>query len=175
MIFLKQKIKDVFIIKKEPFEDKRGSFRRNFCKKEFKKFNLNTEIKQTNISVNHKKGTLRGFHYQVSPYGENKTITCISGKIYDIVVDLRKKSKTYLQWQSFELSGKNKESIVVPKGCANAFLSLEKNTILHYFSSQYYSPKHERGIRFNDPFFNFKWPNKIISISDKDLNHPDYK
>ena len=174
MIFKEQSIKGVYLIKKAPFADKRGIFLRNFCKKEFKKYGIDNHIAQINISQNFKKGTLRGFHYQLEPFGESKTITCINGKVYDIVVDLRKKSKTYLKWCKIILSSKYNESIHIPKGCANAFLTLEDNSILTYTSSQYYSPSHERGIKFDDKLFKFKWPIKITNISVKDKNHPNF-
>ena len=98
MIFVKSKIKGVKLIKPEPYKDNRGIFRRIFCNNEFKKNNLSPNVKQSNISENKFKYTLRGFHYQISPYSEDKTLTCIKGSIYDIVVDLRPNSKTYLKW-----------------------------------------------------------------------------
>ena len=174
MIFVKNKIKGVYLIKPEPFKDKRGIFRRIFCQKEFKKNNLVNITKQANISENKFKYTLRGFHYQINPFGEDKTLTCIKGSIYDIVVDLRPKSKTYMKWYSFQIDEKNKNLIHIPKGCANAFLTLKNNTIVQYNSSEFYKPKHEKGIRYNDPLFKFEWPQKPKIISDKDLNHPNY-
>ena len=174
MIFIKNKIKGVLLIKPEPFKDKRGIFRRIFCQKEFKKNKINSEIKQANISENRFKYTLRGFHFQTNPYSEDKTLTCIKGSIYDIIVDLRPSSKTYMQWSSFKINENNRYSIHVPKGCANAFLTLKSNTIVQYGSSQFYKPKHEKGIRFDDPVFKFKWPNKPKVISQKDLSHPNY-
>ena len=175
MIFIKKKIKGVFIIKPESFKDKRGIFRRNFCINEFKKNNINNKVMQANISENKKKYTLRGFHYQLNPSSEDKTLTCIKGQIYDIVVDLRKKSKTDLKWIAVELNDKNRHSIHIPKGCANGFLTLSKNCIIHYYCSAKYNTKRERGIRYNDPTFKFKWPFKPRFISIKDKNHKNYK
>ncbi len=174
MIFKNNKIKNLKLIKPKPFKDKRGLFRRIFCEKEFKRQKLNHRIKQANVSENKYKFTLRGFHYQLSPFAEDKTITCIKGSIYDIVVDLRVNSKSYMKWCSFMINEKNRHLIHIPKGCANAFLTLENNTIVQYNSSQFYKPDFERGIRFNDPAFNFKWPHKPRIISSKDLSHLNY-
>lgn len=174
MKFYKQKIKGIYLIEPEPFIDDRGVFRRHFDHKEFKEHSIDTKIMQANVSENKYKHTLRGFHYQAYPHGEGKTLSCIKGSIYDIIVDVRPSSPTYLQWIAFELNEQNRKSIHIPKGCANAFLTLEKDCIIHYYCSQNYTPKAERGIRYNDPLFNFKWPHKPTVISDKDKNHPDF-
>ncbi len=174
MKFSEQKLEEVYLIEPEPYEDERGMLRRHFCQHEFAEYGLMTEIKQTNVSENRKKHTLRGFHFQSPPHGENKVISCIKGSIYDIVVDLRKKSKTHLQWQSFELTEENRLSLYVPIGCANAYLSLQDNTWILYYHSEFYTPGAENGIRYNDLFFKFKWPAEPKVISDKDLNLPDF-
>ncbi len=171
MKFLKQKIKDVFIIKPEPFKDKRGVFRRHFCKKELKKFGIETSVQQANISENPKRGTLRGFHYQKKPHQEAKTISCLKGSFFDVIIDLRKNSPTYRKWQSFVITEKNRLSLHIPKGCANAFLTLENNTLIHYYCSNSYNPKFESGVLFNDPSLKIKWPFKPIHISEKDKSH----
>ena len=168
MFFEKQKIKGLTLIMPEPFNDKRGLFRRIFCQNEFKKKKLNFEIKQSNISENKKIHTLRGFHYQENPYGEDKIITCIQGKIHNIVIDMRKKSKTYMQWKSFNLSENNRYSLLVPKGCANAYLTLKKKTWVLYFHSQIYKKGFEKSIKYNDPKFSLNWPYKPKVISKKD-------
>lgn len=175
MKFYEQKIKGVFLIEPEPFKDNRGALRRHFCQNEFKKNNLATDVCQTNISENTKAYTLRGFHYQKAPKEENKTLSCIRGAIYDIVVDIRPQSKTYLQWQSFELSAANGLGLYVPQGCANAWMTLHDDTWIFYYHSEFFSPGFESGIRYNDPFFNFTWPHKPSVISDKDSAYPDFK
>tara|TARA_A100001011_G_C14185095_1_gene788663 strand:- start:66 stop:590 length:525 start_codon:yes stop_codon:yes gene_type:complete len=172
MIFIKQKIDGVFLIKPSLFKDRRGIFRRHFSRKKFKSNKLKSDVLQANVSVNFKKATLRGFHYQKKPYQEDKTMSCISGEIYDIVIDLRKTSKTYLKWLGFKLSEKNKLSIHIPKGCANAFLTLKDNTVVHYYCSQNYNPKYEGGVNYLDPLFKFKWPIKPEIVSKKDKNIP---
>jgi dTDP-4-dehydrorhamnose 3,5-epimerase len=174
MIFTEQEIKGVYKIEAEPYEDERGAFRRHFCDKEFAKNGIVTDMKQSNVSENNFAHTLRGFHYQVEPYAEGKTLSCLKGKIYDVVVDLRKDSLTYMKWISIELSGENRTSVHIAPGCANAFLTLEDNCLMHYYCSESYNPSAERGIRFNDPAFNFTWPVEPKVISDKDLNHPDF-
>ena len=174
MIFIEQKIKGVWLINPTPFEDDRGIFRRHFCNKEFKLNNIDINISQSNVSENKYKGTLRGFHYQLAPNQEAKTLSCFNGRIYDIVVDLRKDSATYKQWISVELTQDNRSMVHVPKGCANAFLTLEDKCIIHYYCSDPYVPKNEKGMRYNDPSFDFKWPYEPKIISEKDLNHPDY-
>ena len=175
MILIKQKIDGVFLIKPKLFKDDRGIFRRHFCNEEFSSYKLASGVKQANLSINYKKGTLRGFHYQKKPYEEDKTMSCIKGEIFDIIVDLRKKSKTYMKWISFKLSDKNKFAVHIPKGCANSFLTLKNNTIVHYYCSQKYNPSCEGGINFNDPKFKFKWPIKPKIVSKKDRNIPFFK
>lgn len=174
MKFRKQKINGIFLIEPEPIMDKRGMYRRHFCQNEFKTHSLSTKVAQSNIVENLYAFTLRGFHYQVPPYAEAKTLSCIRGAIYDIVVDLRPESPTYLQWIGFELNDNNRNSLYIPPGCSHAALTLVDNTIVHYYSSAFYNPKAERGIRFDDPLFGFKWPYKPEIISDKDRNHPNF-
>lgn len=174
MKFLEQKIKGVFLIQPESFIDDRGLFRRNFCQNEFQQHGLFSEIRQTNISENPKAFTLRGFHFQVPPKAEAKVLNCLRGSIHDIVVDLRPDSPTYLQWTSFELSANSKESLVVPAGCANAWMTLENDTWVFYYHSEFYSPGFEGGIRYDDPLFKFKWPHDPALISMKDKGYPDF-
>lgn len=168
MIFQKQKIKDLLLIIPKPYNDKRGLLRRIYCLNELKLKKINFKIKQANISENKNLQTLRGFHYQKFPYGEDKIISCVQGEIHNIVVDMRKKSSTYMKWQSFLLSEKNRLGLLVPKGCANAYLTLKKKTWVLYFHSEFYKPVFEKSIRYNDPKFNFDWPKKIKVISKKD-------
>lgn len=175
MKFFDQKIQGVYIIKPEPFEDHRGMLRRHFCQNEFKAKGLFSEVRQTNVSENFKQYTLRGFHYQIEPKREAKVLSCLRGSIYDIIVDLRPKSSTYLQWESFQLSADSRESLYVPEGCANAWMTTEDNTAIFYYHSEFFSPGFEGGIRYNDPLFNFKWPHEPVVMSDKDKNYPDFK
>jgi dTDP-4-dehydrorhamnose 3,5-epimerase len=171
----KQSIAGVFVIDSEPFIDDRGAFRRHFCKEEFKKIGIDPIVEQANVSENKFAFTLRGFHYQLPPFGEGKTLSCLHGKIFDIVVDLREDSETFMSWISVELSYENRRSLHVPPGCANAFLTMEDNSLIQYYCSKSYEPSAERGIRYDDPAFNFSWPVEPKIISEKDQNHPNFK
>jgi len=158
MKFFQQKIKDVYVIEAAPHMDKRGIFRRSFCEKEFSKYSIMKNIRQCNVSENRFKHTLRGFHIQKEPYVEEKLISCLQGEIYDVVVDLRQASSTYLQWISIVLSQNNRKSLYIPSGCANAFLTLKGSSTIFYYHSEFYVPQVEQGIRYDDPTFHFKWP-----------------
>tara|TARA_Y100000746_G_C15462509_1_gene432180 strand:+ start:2415 stop:2948 length:534 start_codon:yes stop_codon:yes gene_type:complete len=174
MKFIKQYIRDVRLILPELHEDERGIFRRSFCKSELLSEGIDFEVKQGNISQNFKKHTMRGFHYQIAPSEESKIITCVSGALYNVVLDLRKGSDTHSEWVALNISAVEKESIYVPAGCANAFLTMEDNTVVHYYMGDSYSPNSYRGIRYNDPQFNFIWPTNPAVISERDLNLEDY-
>lgn len=169
MVFEKTKIAGVWLISLEPFADERGFFARNFAREEFLKQGITFDIVHVNRSLNKIKGTTRGFHYQSPPRAEDKLMQCIRGKIYIVVLDLRKKSETYLQWVSEELTPEKKNMIIVPKGCANAIQTLADDSELQYFVTEVYSPQYERGLRWNDPFLKVQWPVQVPAvISDKD-------
>ena len=175
MKFIKTPINDAYVIELEMMEDQRGFFARLFCHKEFKEKKLINNFVQINNSFTKKQGTIRGMHYQKKPKQEVKIVRCISGKIYDVIIDLRKNSNTYLKWYGIELNSKNKKMLYVPKGCAHGFLTLTKNCEVFYLVSQEYSPKHEMGLRFDDPKIKIKWPIKILYGSDKDMNWDQLK
>jgi dTDP-4-dehydrorhamnose 3,5-epimerase len=175
MKFTEQRISGMFLIQPTPFEDERGMFRRHFCSREFSERGIAANVQQANVSENRHSLTLRGFHYQLAPHSEGKTLSCLRGGIYDIVVDLRKNSPTYLSWVAVELNEVNRNSVHVPPGCANAFLTLQDNSLIQYYCSEAYAPTHERGIRFDDPLFSFTWPATPAVISDKDRAHPDFR
>ena len=175
MKFHAQNIQGVFLIESTPFVDERGVYRRHFCDQEFSEQGIVTNIRQCNVSENPYNHTMRGFHYQLPPHSEGKTLSCLKGAIYDIIIDLRTESPTYMQWISFEINDENRCTIHIPPGCANAFLTLEDHCLIHYYCSHPYTPSAERGIRYNDPAFEFEWPYRPEVISEKDLNHPDYQ
>ncbi|MCX6722129.1 MAG: dTDP-4-dehydrorhamnose 3,5-epimerase [Candidatus Staskawiczbacteria bacterium] len=172
MIFIKTKIKDLYIIEPELKIDERGYFARFFCKKELAKENLIFDIMQINRSFTKKKGTIRGMHFQRDPKSEGKIIQCLKGAIYDVAIDIRKNSSTYGQWVAEELTENNKKMFFIPKGFAHGFQSLKDNSEILYFVSEFYSPEYEGGIRWNDPFFNINWPVKNPILSEKDKNWP---
>ncbi len=175
MIITKTKIQGVFVLDVEPRTDPRGYFTRVFAKEELKKAGIDFSIVHINRSLTVDKGTIRGMHYQKSPKGEDKIVQCLQGKIFDVAVDIRKNSKTYGQWVSQILDPQSGKMFLLPKGCAHGFQTLEKNTIVEYFVTQYYAPSHEEGIKYNDPFFKIKWPIKNAILSEKDQNWSAYK
>ena len=178
MQFKKLSIEGLYLITHNLFNDHRGMFGREFCSKEidkFFKYSPKFRVAQTNISFNKKKGTLRGFHYQIGKSAETKIITLYQGEIYDVIIDLRKKSKTYKKWASIKINSNKIQSLIIPKGCANAFLTLEDNTSVLYFHSEYYNPSSSKSLNYNDKQFNFDWPYSPMVISDKDKFAPFYK
>jgi len=173
MKFVKTKLDKVYIIEPELKIDERGYFTRIFCKNEFSKIGLNFNIVQVSRSLNKKKGTLRGMHFQKEPKAEDKLVQCLKGEIYDVVIDMRKNSPTFGQWIAEILSEENKKIMHVPKGCAHGFQTLKDNSIVEYYMSEFYSPEHYCGVRWDDPFFNISWPiKKPTLISEKDQNWP---
>ena len=174
MTFISKKIKDVFLIIPDLHEDQRGIFRRSYCQEELSQKGIDFNVKQGNISENFHKHTLRGFHYQLPPSNESKIITCVTGALYNVVLDIRKKSETYKQWVSININSHKRESIYIPAGCANAFLTMEENTIVHYYMGDSFSQDSYSGIRYNDPLFAVQWPCKPLIMSDKDINLPDF-
>lgn len=157
-------------IKKKKYQDKRGYLSRVFCYDELKKNKINFSIKQINITLTKKKGTIRGLHFQLPPHSEIKMVSCIKGKIFDVIVDLRKNSKTFLKTHSEILSEKNQKSLIVPKGFAHGFQALEDNCEILYFHSENYNSDYEDGIKYNDPQLSIKWPKNTTNISKRDDN-----
>jgi len=169
MKFSETKLKGLYMIEPEPFRDDRGLFFRSFCKKEFFEVGLEKEFVQINQSINLKKYTFRGLHYQVKPFQDSKLIRCINGKVLDIIVDVRKKSETFLNTFTIELSSKNKRMLYVPEGFAHGFLTLEDNSQLIYHHTSYYQPGFEGEINYNDPKIQLDLPHSIDVISKKDV------
>ena len=172
MELINNKIKDCYLIKLDKFNDDRGFFTRAFCKKNFDKKKILNNIKQINFSFSKKKGTIRGLHYQKKPFQEMKIIYCIKGEIYDVIVDLREKSKTYKKYLGFTISSKNRNGIIVPKGCAHGFQTLKSNSEVIYFTTEYYNKFKETGLNYSDSSIKIRWPLKVTSISKKDLHSP---
>jgi len=169
MIIKKTKFKDTFILQHKKKNDERGFFTRGFCKKLLTKAKINFEIKQTNFSFNKKRLTLRGFHYQKFPFSESKIITCVKGKILLVVININKESQNYLKHIKFNLSDNINKSVLISKDCATAFLTLEPETLVLYYMSTYYKKDKGKGICYNDPKLNIKWPNKPKIISSRDI------
>lgn len=172
MNFVETGFKDLYLVEIQPLHDDRGFFSRTYCKNEFNQINFSGEFVQINLSSNTKKGTLRGMHYQLPPHEERKLIRCNAGKVFDVVVDMRRGSNTYLKWYSCELSKENMKMILIPSGFAHGFITLEDNTELIYHHTEFYNPSSEGGLRYNDKLLNIDWPLEITSISEKDRNYP---
>lgn len=164
----------VYIIEQESRDDERGYFSRIFAKEELERTGISFEIVQASHSFTKEKGTIRGMHFQKKPKEEDKIVQCIRGKIYDVVVDLRKDSPTFGKWISEELSEDNKKMFFIPKGCAHGFQTLTDNCLVQYFMNEFYSPEHASGVRFDDPAFNILWPIKDSILSEKDKNWPSF-
>ncbi|RJO61802.1 dTDP-4-dehydrorhamnose 3,5-epimerase [candidate division WS5 bacterium] len=175
MIFEETKLKGASIIHPERISDVRGFFARAWCINEFRIRGLNTAPVQSNISFNIRKGTLRGMHYQTAPFAETKLVRCTRGAIYDVIIDIRPESSTYMQWMGVELTMDNHSMLYVPEGFAHGYQTLTDNTEVFYQVSQLHAPECERGIRWNDPAFNIKWPDAGEGIiSEKDRKWPDF-
>lgn len=154
--------------------DERGWFARSFCSDEFSTAGLSPTVAQSNVSVNARRGTLRGMHLQVGSHAEEKLIRCTRGRAYDVLVDLRPDSRTFLQWVGLTLSPHDGVSVYAPKGVAHGFLTLEDDTELHYQMSAPYAPTFARGVRWDDPVFGIVWPRPVHVISERDATLPDF-
>lgn len=172
MTFTETKIKGAYLIDIKKISDDRGFFGRAYCKKEFDRLGITNEVVQVNVSSNNKKGTFRGLHMQVAPAEETKLVRCTRGSIFDVLVDLRPESETFLHWTGVTLNSKEFNMLYVPKGCAHGYLTLEDDTDVMYQVTEYYTPEAERGFRWNDPTFNISWPIEPLVISAKDESQP---
>lgn len=174
MTFTELPLKGAYKIELDKKGDDRGFFARFFCVNEFAEYQLDSKIVQINNSLSKDNGTLRGIHYQLPPKSETKILRCLSGSIYDVIIDLRKDSPTYLKWHAEELTEDNRTMMYVPKEFGHGFITTSQNTEVIYLVTEFYAPDMERGIRWNDPQFDIQWPIKPIVISEKDKNHPDF-
>ncbi len=165
-------IKGVLIIDPDVFEDKRGWFIESFNKKKAKDIGLDADFVQDNHSFSARKNTLRGLHFQNKPFTQTKLIRCVKGAIMDVVVDLRKESPTYKKWAFVELSEQNRNMLFIPKGFAHGFLSLTDNVEIEYKVDNYYDPKSERVIRFDDPEIGIEWGTTNPILSERDREAP---
>ncbi len=174
MKFTPTKIEGVWIVEMERHLDERGWFARTWCAEELKTHGLDPCVAQCSASFNKQRGTLRGMHFQAAPHEEAKVVRCTRGTIYDVAVDLRPGSPTYLSWIAAELSEENGRSLYIPKGCAHGFQTLEDDTEILYMISCPYAPGHGRGARWNDPLLNIAWPlPESAVINQRDLTYPD--
>lgn len=172
MIFKETILKGSFEITLTPHDDSRGWFARTYCKKEFEQVGHTKEWVQINHSYSSQMGTLRGMHFQQTPYAEIKLLRCIAGAVYDVIIDLRKDSPTFLKWVGTELSSRNKKMLYIPAGFAHGFQTLTDDAELIYHHTEFYMPSAEAGIRYNDKAINIEWPLSVAGISERDSNHP---
>ena len=171
MIFNPTPLQGSYEIELNLSADSRGWFGRFFCKKEFDEIGHSKEWVQMNHSFTKTKGTVRGMHFQLPPHNEIKLVKCVSGVVFDVIIDLRKNSPTFLQSFGTELSAEKKNMLYIPEGFAHGFQTFTEDCELIYLHSEYYQPKVEAGIRFDDPLIDLKWPITISELSEKDKNH----
>jgi dTDP-4-dehydrorhamnose 3,5-epimerase len=174
MVFTETSLTGAFFIDVERIEDERGFFARSWCKREFAAHGIQSEFVQGNISRNRAKGTLRGMHYQAYPHEEAKLVRCTRGAVYDVIVDLRPDSTTFLGHAAMVLSEDNHRAFYVPEGFAHGFLTLTDDSEVVYQMSQFYEQTAGRGARWNDPSFAIAWPEPVVVISERDRTYPDF-
>jgi dTDP-4-dehydrorhamnose 3,5-epimerase len=174
MIFLTTRLDGAWLIDIEPKEDERGFFARTWCRKELAAQDLDTEIVQESVSFNRHRGTVRGLHLQRPPHEETKIVRCIRGAIFDMIVDLRPSSPTYLSWQGFELTAENRRALYIPKGFAHGFQTLTDDAEIAYQISAFYAPEAAGGYRYDDAAFGIAWPLPVTVISSRDLEWPAF-
>lgn len=172
MIFTETNLHGLFEIKLTPLQDNRGWFARTFCQQEFEAHGLACNWVQLNHSYTKHKGTVRGLHYQNAPHAETKLIRCIQGEVWDVAVDLRKKSPTYLQWRSCILSAQNKTMYYLPQGFAHGFQAITDNAELIYHHTALYTPHAEAGLNYMDKTLNIQWTLPPLHVSERDLKLP---
>lgn len=170
--FLPTALANLTVIRRQPFKDARGSFDRLFSAEEFRELGLSKPIVQINHSVTHRQGAVRGLHFQDAPHAETKFVSCIRGKIFDVAVDLRPDSATFLRWHGVVLSAENRQALYIPEGFAHGFQTLEDDCELLYFHTDYYVPTSEGALNVSDPRLAITWPLPIAEISERDRSHP---
>ncbi|MBX2939238.1 MAG: dTDP-4-dehydrorhamnose 3,5-epimerase [Ferruginibacter sp.] len=170
MIFEQTILKGNYIIQPEPKGDERGWFMRTYCKELFKQIGHEKEWVQMNHSNSAQKGIVRGLHFQFPPQAEIKLVRCVQGSVFDVAVDLRRSSPTFLKWVGVELSAINKKMMYIPEGFAHGFQTLSENTELIYLHTAPYTPQSEGGLLYNDPAIEIHWPEAVTQVSERDLS-----
>ena len=176
MIFTETKLKGIYVLDPERAEDERGFFAPAFSAREFAERGMESVFVENNISYSLRRGTLRGMHYQAAPHGQAKLVRCTRGAVYDVAVDLRPDSPTYRQWVGYELTAENRRMLYLPGDCGHGFQTLADDTEVFYMVSHPYTPKSERGFRWDDPAFRIEWRDAgALVIKKRDQEYPDYK
>ena len=173
MIFKPLALGGAFLIDLEKREDSRGFFSRYFCEKEYSAHGLETRWVQMNTSLTRQPGSVRGLHFQRPPKAEAKVVRCLTGAIWDVLVDLRMGSPSFGKWLGFELNDDNRTMLYIPKGFAHGFQTLKPDTELLYLHTESYSPEHEGGLKYDDPTVGVNWPLPVGDLSPRDLVHPN--
>jgi dTDP-4-dehydrorhamnose 3,5-epimerase len=174
MIISDTPVSGSFLIRPERHEDERGFFARTYCSRELREYGIDPTVVQRSVSYNHAKGTLRGLHYQSTPGEENKFVTCVRGSVFDVAVDIRPDSPTYRRWAAVTLTADGMETLFIPKGCAHGFITLSDGALVQYDISDHYVPELARGIRYDDPAFDVKWPLAPVVVNARDLGFPRF-
>jgi len=174
MRFVPTQVAGAYVVEPEVHADERGAFARTFCAEHFAAQGLATHYPQCNVSTNLRRGTLRGLHFQADPHGEAKLVRASQGRVYDVALDLRPASPSYLQWAAVELDSARHNAFYIPEGCAHGFLTLEQDSALFYQMSTPYAPAFARTVRWDDPAFGIEWPFAPTIISARDAACPDF-
>ena len=175
MTVIPSKITGAFVIDVKRFVDFRGDFYRSFDVDVFRQHGLVTDWSYLATAGNTKRGTLRGVHYQADPHGETKLVRALRGRIFDVAIDLRRESSTYLKWDGVELSYENQRQFYIPPGCAHGYVTLEDNSDVGYAIAGLWNQQAARGVRWNDPTFGITWPGEVTTIIERDANYADYR
>ena len=172
MRFTATKLAGAYIIEPQLHEDDRGLFARTYCAREFRNQGLAGTFVQCNTSWNAHAGTVRGLHYQLPPACEAKLVRCTAGSLWDVIVDVRPDSPTYLQYAGVELTAKNRRALYIPEMFAHGFQTMEDGTEVFYQMSEFYAPELAVGLRYDDPQLRISWPLPVVSLSDRDRTLP---
>jgi dTDP-4-dehydrorhamnose 3,5-epimerase len=172
MNVFKTPIKDLLVIEPNVFGDNRGWFSESYNENTFIENGIYIKFVQDNHSYSAQKGVLRGLHFQTNPHAQTKLVRCTRGKIWDVAVDLRKSSPTYLKWYGLELTEDNHKQLLIPQGFGHGFVTLEEDCEVQYKVDNVYNKKSDSSIKFNDPKINIEWPLNDVILSEKDINAP---
>jgi dTDP-4-dehydrorhamnose 3,5-epimerase len=175
MEFTETTLKGAYVVRLRKIEDDRGYFARAWCREEFLQHGLNPAMVQLNVGFSHRRGTVRGMHYQLAPHAEAKFIRCTRGAIYDVIIDFREGSPTFGQWYGQELAPDNGLMLYAPEGFAHGYQTLQNDSEMYYFASAAYAPAAARGVRYDDPIVGIKWPLPVSLISSADRNWPGFQ
>lgn len=172
MNLIETPLRDVFVVRTTPVEDARGRFVRVFCDQELARVRDDWRLAQINLSTTRSRGTLRGMHLQLAPHAETKLIRCVRGRVFDVVVDLRARSPTFLQWHGVELAEDGADQFLIPEGFAHGFQALTDDVQLLYLHTRAWNRDAERGVRHDDPRLAIRWPLPVTQVSERDRNFP---